>query len=54
MKTITAVIAFCVVAFAASVSYGGQEPSGVAGVNVALKQNLKKKAVTDAQGNFVL
>jgi hypothetical protein len=54
MKNITRGILFCVVAFAASVSYGGQEPSGVAQVNVALKQNPKKKAVTDAQGNFVL
>jgi len=54
MKTITAGIAFCVVAFSTSLSYGGQEPSGVADVNVAIKQNPKKKAVTDAQGNFVL
>ncbi|MFN2623411.1 MAG: hypothetical protein ABR611_11250 [Chthoniobacterales bacterium] len=54
MKKITASIAFCVVAFSASLTYGGQEPSGVAAVNVALKQNPKKKAVTDAQGNFVL
>jgi hypothetical protein len=54
MKTMTAGALFCVVAFAASVTHGGQEPSGVAAVNVALKQNPKKKAVTDAQGNFVL
>ena len=54
MKNLTAGVLFCVVAFAASVIYGGQEPNGVAGVNVALKQNKKKKAVTDAQGNFVL
>jgi hypothetical protein len=54
MKNITRCIVFCVGALAASVSYGGQEPSGVAAVNVALKQNPKKKAVTDAQGNFVL
>jgi hypothetical protein len=54
MKSITAGVLFCVVAFAASVNYGGQEPGGVAAVNVALKQNPKKKAVTDAQGNFVL
>lgn len=54
MKTITAGIAFCVVAFSTSLSYGGQAPSGVAAVNVALKQNPKKKTVTDAQGNFVL
>ena len=54
MKQITAGVLFCVAAFAAWVSNGGQEPSGVAGVNVALKQNPKKKVVTDAQGNFVL
>ena len=54
MKNITRGILICVVAFASSVSYGGQEPSGVAAVNVALKQNPKKKTVTDAQGNFVL
>jgi hypothetical protein len=54
MKNMTRWIVFFVVAFAASVGYGGQEPSGVAAVNVAVKQNLKKKAVTDAQGNFVL
>lgn len=54
MKNMTRCIVFFVVALAASVSYGGQEPSGVAAVNVAVKQNPKKKAVTDAQGNFVL
>ena len=54
MKNMTRGIVFCVVAFAASLSYGGQEPSGVAAVNVALKQNPKKKVVTDTQGNFVL
>jgi hypothetical protein len=54
MKNMTRWIVFFVVAFAASAGYGGQEPSGVAAVNVAVKQNLKKKAVTDAQGNFVL
>ena len=47
-------ILFCVVALATSVVYGSEEPKGVAAVNVALKQNPKKKAVTDAQGNFVL
>lgn len=54
MKNMTRGILFCVVALAASVSYGGQESGGVAAVNVALKQNPKKKAVTDAQGNFAL
>jgi hypothetical protein len=54
MKIMTRGILFCAVAFAASLSYGSEEPRGVAEVNVALKQNPKKKAVTDAQGNFVL
>ena len=54
MKNMTRCFVFFVVALAASVSYGDQEPSGVAAVNVAVKQNPKKKAVTDAQGNFVL
>lgn len=54
MKTITAVILFCTVAWTASLTYGGEEVRGVAGINAALKQNPKKKAVTDAQGNFVL
>jgi hypothetical protein len=54
MKTMIRAILFCAVAFAASLTYGSEEPKGVAAVNVAVKQNLKKKAVTDAQGNFVL
>jgi hypothetical protein len=54
MKKMTAGLVFCVVAFATSLIYGGQEPSGVAAVNVALKQNPKKRAVTDAHGNFSL
>ncbi|HKP02351.1 MAG TPA: hypothetical protein VJU77_03230 [Chthoniobacterales bacterium] len=54
MKNMTRAILLCVAAFAAAVSYGGQEPGGVAAVNVALKQNPKKHAITDAQGNFVL
>jgi len=54
MKTITTGIVFCTVALAASLTCGGEEPRGVAGVNAALKQNPKKKAVTDAQGNFIL
>jgi hypothetical protein len=37
--------------FAACVIYGGQPP-GVAGVDVIVKQNPSKRAVTDARGNF--
>jgi hypothetical protein len=54
MKRITAGIVFCTVALTGLVAYGGEETRGVAAVNVALKQNPKKKVVTDAQGNFVL
>ncbi len=35
--------------------FGGQpqQPAGVAGVDVVVKQNPSKRAVTDARGNFV-
>jgi hypothetical protein len=36
------------------VVYGGQAPTGVAGVVVVVKQNPTKRAVTDARGNFSL
>ena len=54
MKNMMRVILVCGVAFAMSVIYAGKEPSGVAAVNVALRQNPAKRAVTDSQGNFVL
>jgi hypothetical protein len=54
MKNIRRGILFCVVAFSTSLTYGGQEPSGVAEINVAVKQKSGKPAVTDAQGNFIL
>jgi len=38
--------------FAASATYGGQPASGVAGVDVVVKQDPTKRAVTDARGNF--
>ena len=50
----TSAILFCVAVFATSVSYGGQEAPGVAGVDVVLKQNPNKHAVTDGHGNFAL
>ena len=52
MKNMTRGILSLLVACATSVSYGGQPPRGVAGVDVAVKQNPSKRAVTDARGNF--
>ena len=54
MKKMTRVFLPLFVAFATSVSYGGQPPRGVAGVDVVVKQNPTKRAVTDARGNFAL
>lgn len=42
------------VLLAAPVVYGGQAPTGVAGVGVVVKQSPSKRAVTDARGNFSL
>lgn len=52
MKNMTRAILCLLVACATSVSYGGQPPRGVAGVDVVVKQNPSKRAVTDARGNF--
>ena len=52
MKNMIRGILFLLVACATSVSYGGQPLRGVAGVDVAVKQNPSKRAVTDARGNF--
>ena len=52
MKSMTRGIVSLLVACATSVSYGGQSPRGVAGVDVVVKQNPSKRAVTDARGNF--
>jgi hypothetical protein len=41
-------------ALTTSASYGGEQPHGVAGVDVVIKQNPTKHAVTDAGGNFAL
>jgi len=54
MKNMTRVIIFCGVAFATSVSYGGQTPPGVAGVDVVVKQKPNKHDVTNAWGIFAL
>jgi hypothetical protein len=52
MKSMTRGIVFLLVACATSVIYGGQPPRGVAGVDVFVKQNPSKRAMTDARGNF--
>jgi hypothetical protein len=54
MKNMMAGIVLCAVALAASVVYGGEEPGGVAAVNVVVKEKPDKRAVTDAHGNFAL
>ena len=54
MKNMARGILFLLVACATSDSYGGQPPRGVAGVDVVVKQNPSKRAVTDARGNFAL
>ena len=50
----TAGVVFCVVAFATSVVYGGQESTGVYGVDVVVKQKPGKHDVTNADGIFAL
>ena len=52
MKNMTRGILFLLVACATAISYGGQPPRGVAGVDVIVKQNPGKRAVTDARGVF--
>jgi hypothetical protein len=54
MKNITGGILFCMVVFAAPVVSGGQEPAGVAGVDVVVKQNRSKHDVTNSDGVFAL
>lgn len=54
MKNMTRAMLSLLVACATTVSYGGQAPRGVAGVDVVVKQNPSKKAVTDARGSFAL
>jgi len=57
MKSITFVLLFVFSVMSSGV-YGGQPPAqgprGVAGVDVFLKQNPKKRVTTDANGNFAL
>ena len=52
MKNITAGVLLCVVGLAASVVQGGEEPPGVVGVNVTVKQIPSRRDVTNAWGIF--
>jgi hypothetical protein len=54
MKNMMRGILFWVVALATSVGYGGQEPNGVAGVDVVVKQMPSKRDVTNGWGIFAL
>jgi hypothetical protein len=54
MKKMIGGILFCVVAFATSDIYGGQEDPGVAGVDVVVKQIPNKRDVTNSWGIFAL
>jgi hypothetical protein len=54
MKNMTRGILLLLVAWATSVSYGGQAARGVAGVGVVVKESPGKRAVTGANGSFAL
>ncbi len=54
MKSITWGILFCIVSFVRPPAYGGQEASGVYGVEVVVKEKPGKRTATDVNGNFVL
>jgi hypothetical protein len=54
MKNMTRGMVLLVAIFAASAICGGQPAPGVAGVDVVVKQNPSKRAVTDARGNFAI
>ncbi len=54
MKNMPCSILLLFVTFATSAVYGGQPATGVAGVDVFVKQNPSKRCATDAHGNFIL
>jgi hypothetical protein len=54
MKNMTPGIVFLLVALATPVIYGGQPSSGVAEVDVVVKQSPDKHKITDERGNFAL
>lgn len=47
-------VVFLLVALATPVIYGGQSASGVAEVDVVVKQNPGKRRITDERGHFVV
>jgi hypothetical protein len=51
-KNMTRGIVFLLVALATPVIYGGQPDSGVAEVDVVVKQSPGKRKITDERGNF--
>ncbi len=53
-KNMTLGIVLLVVACVISTTYGGEPGSGVAGVDVFVKQNPSKRAVTSPRGNFAM
>lgn len=54
MKHMTRGILLFLAAFAVSALYGRQPAPGVVGVDVIVKQNASKHAVTDANGKFLI
>jgi hypothetical protein len=52
MKNLTCGIVFLLAALATPAIYGGQPGSGVAEVNVVVKQSPGKRRITDERGNF--
>ena len=52
MKNMTFGAVMIFTLLASSALYGAEAPHGVAGVDVIVKQNPSKRAVTDARGNF--
>jgi hypothetical protein len=54
MKNMTRCVLLCVAALAAPVTDGGQEPPGVAGVDVFVKQMPSRRDVTNGFGIFAL
>jgi hypothetical protein len=54
MKNMTRSILLLLGSFAASALYAAEQPRGVAGVDVIVKQNPGKRVMTDARGNFAM
>ncbi len=54
MKNMMAGLILCVLAFTGSAVYGAQKGRGVYGIDVIVKQDRTKRAMTDADGHFTL